>query len=343
MKILQVIDQLNIGGAERVVLDMANILCDHNEDVTLLSIRGIGALNDYLDKRIKFVAMERQSKFSLSEMRRFVNIAEQYDIIHVHMRHTMVYIAVASLLKPSLRKRIIFQDHYGDINIDKTCALPLRYSIRHCIAAYIGVSQQLIDWAKHWNVQNCYLLPNIVRKQKFNGPYPLANGIVSVGNIRSTKNYLYLMKIAKALPDVHFTVYGNRNEPNYYEQVIKEKGANVNIIEGVANVQSLLPNYKIAIHSAPSETGPLVLIEYMAQGIPFITYNTGEVVEQIKKELPELIMDSFEIEKWVKRLQYVEVNYDVIKSKLSEVYKKYYSDNKYYLSCKQIYKNVQNS
>lgn len=342
MKILQVIDQLNIGGAERVVLDMSNILCDHHEDVTLLSIRGIGALNEYLNKRIKFIALERQSKFSFAEMKRFVDIANNYDIIHVHMRHTMVYVAVASLFKPSLRKRIVFHDHYGDINIDKACPMPLRYSLKHCITAYIGVSRQLVDWAKFWKVNSCYLLPNIVRKQITNSIVTNSSGYISVGNIRSTKNYLHLMKIAKALPNIHFTIYGNRNEPDYYNQVVAEKGDNVDIVEGIADVQPLLQNYKIAIHSAPSETGPLVLIEYMAQGIPFITYNTGEVVEQVKGELPELILDTFEVGEWVERLQYIEEHYDVIKSKLSEVYEKYYSENKYYLSCKQIYKNVQN-
>lgn len=343
MKILQVIDQLNIGGAERVVLDLSNILCEHNEDVTLLSIRGVGILNEYLDKRIKFIAMERQSKYSLTEMKRFVNIANNYDIIHVHMRHTMAYVAVALLLKPSMRKRVVFHDHYGDINIDKACPIPLRYSLRHCTAAYIGVSQQLVNWAKSWNVKNCMLLPNIVRKQMPNYKTNIASGYVSVGNIRTTKNYLHLIKIAKTLPNAHFTIYGNRNEPNYYENVVAEKGDNVDIIEGVSNVQPLLPNYKVAIHSAPSETGPLVLIEYMAQGIPFITYDTGEVVEQVKEELPELILDTFDVAVWVERLQYIEIHYEVLKSKLSEVYEKYYSEYKYYQSCKQIYKNVLNS
>lgn len=343
MKILQVIDQLNIGGAERVVLDLSNILCEHNEDVTLLSIRGVGVLNEYLDKRIKFIAMERQSKYSLTEMKRFVDIAKNYDIIHVHMRHTMAYIAVALFLKPSMHKRIVFHDHYGDININKACPIPLRYSLRHCTAAYIGVSQQLVNWAKFWNVRNRMLLPNIVRKQMPKYKTNIASGYVSVGNIRTTKNYLHLMKIAKALPSAHFTIYGNMNEPNYYENVVAEKGDNVDIIEGVSNVQPLLPNYKVAIHCAPSETGPLVLIEYMAQGIPFITYNTGEVVEQVKEELPELILDTFDVAVWVERLQYIEIHYDVLKSKLSDVYEKYYSENKYYQSCKQIYKNVLNS
>ena len=57
MKILQVIDHLAIGGAEKVCLDQANILAAKGHEVTMLFILNEGPLVKLLDKRISISDM----------------------------------------------------------------------------------------------------------------------------------------------------------------------------------------------------------------------------------------------------------------------------------------------
>ena len=62
----------------------------------------------------------------------------------------------------------------------------------------------------------------------------------------------------------------------------------------------------MALHCSTSETGPLVLMEYMAHGLPFISNDTGYVVNYLKHELDFLIMDSFSISSWIKTIDRIQ-------------------------------------
>jgi len=136
---------------------------------------------------------------------------------------------------------------------------------------------------------------------------------------------------------------GGKENENYFNEIvslIKEKQLQQSIffIHDSISVQSSLPKFDLALHTSLSESGPLVLIEYMAQGLPFITYETGEVVQQIKQEIPELIMQDFDINEWVKRVETIlQKDRKVLQDQLQNLFEKYYSADAYYKACMQIY------
>ena len=81
----------------------------------------------------------------------------------------------------------------------------------------------------------------------------------------------------------------------------------------------------------------------MSQGLPFLSYRTGEVVEQIVDEFPEFIMDDFDLENWANRFE------EMIDSDLSQTQRKMmaffetnYSEKNYYNRCINIYQKVLN-
>jgi glycosyltransferase involved in cell wall biosynthesis len=100
----------------------------------------------------------------------------------------------------------------------------------------------------------------------------------------------------------------------------------------------------MAIHTSLSETGPLVLLEYMANGLPFVTSNTGEVVDQIRDELPDLIVSTFNEEDWIEKIialeNEIQINGQFINRKLKELFNKKFSPEKYIEQCLKIYQNV---
>ncbi len=115
----------------------------------------------------------------------------------------------------------------------------------------------------------------------------------------------------------------------------------VQIITDCNNVDPLLKNFDLALHTSKSESGPLVLIEYIAQCVPFVAYNTGEVAEILKKEIPEIILSFFNTDIWVKQISsMLHTPANEAKIKLENIYQNYFSPEKYYQQCISIYEQV---
>ena len=145
MKILQVIDRLNVGGAERVCVDISNLLINKNINVAVLTITEKGELVSFLDSKIKTHCLQRNSKFNIKTMKKMILILNNYDIAHIHMRHTYRYVKFASLFY-KLSCKLILHDHFGSIAFDKSIPLFMTNLLKPKF--YIGVSNELINWAQ---------------------------------------------------------------------------------------------------------------------------------------------------------------------------------------------------
>lgn len=345
MKILHVIDKLDVGGAERVVVDLCNILFEHGVDVTVIQLLDEGPLTHEINSNVLRFSLKRYYKWSLRSMWQFIRISQKFDIVHVHLRHNLKYLSLCCFLFPFHHFKVVFHDHYGDIHVDKKCPLWMKFSMKCLLHTYIGVSSELVLWAKQVQACECLMLPNIIRKKSGYCGTIQKNSIVLVGNLRPTKNYQFVFDLALQMPQITFTIYGNSDTDSYSDYLMKHKPQNISIVEGVNNIQAILGKYVMALHVSKSETGPLVLIEYLAHQIPFLTFDTGEVVEQIKNDLPEFIVDSFNIDEWSLRVNamLLSVNMEDLKKRMASVYAKYFSEETYYSACAEIYNNILHS
>ena len=98
MNVLQVIDRLNIGGAERVMLNITRLLAERNIEVGVLLFNEGFALDKDIDKRAKLFVLNRNNKFSIAKLYKTFRICSKYEIVHVHMRHCYRYVKLAQLL-----------------------------------------------------------------------------------------------------------------------------------------------------------------------------------------------------------------------------------------------------
>ena len=163
MKILQVIDTLDIGGAERVLVDLSNILYENGVEVAVCTIVNRGKMADKLNNGIEHYNIGRDIKYSLLKMYQFYKIAKKFPIVHVHMRHNLKYVWLIKKLF-LLKNKIVFHDHYGNIKNDKKVSWLMKIIIADTF--YVGVSHELCTWAKKFSksIKNIYHLPNIIRK-----------------------------------------------------------------------------------------------------------------------------------------------------------------------------------
>ena len=98
MRVLQIIDTLDIGGAERVFVDISNLLHQKKIDISVLTFVDGGELKSSLYKGIPHVKFKRTHKLNIYSAYQLSKIIKKYDILHVHMRHVYRYVKFICLL-----------------------------------------------------------------------------------------------------------------------------------------------------------------------------------------------------------------------------------------------------
>ena len=339
MKVLQVIDSLEVGGAERVCIDISNLLIEKKIDIAVLTISKNGELYSFLDSRIKTYCLERKSKFNLKTIRKMVSILNSYDIIHIHMRHSYRYVKFSSLLY-KLSCKLILHDHFGSIAIDKSIPLFMNNLLKPKF--YVGVSNELVKWAEEkLKTSETYLLENIIIKKNYSS-IKQTNTIVHVSNISPVKNQLFSIKLIEKT-SFNLVIYGKVKDVNYYNGLKKYLRLNnledrVSFIHNENNIQNVLGRFKLGLMTSISESGPLVLIEYLAQSLPFVANKTGQVANMISDELP-FFVDDFNLDIWLDKMTQV-INDDSIN--LLDCYYKFFNPLDYAKKCLDIYKKIEN-
>lgn len=339
MKVLHVIDTLNVGGAERVFVDLVNILTRAGVHTEVLLLCEGGILESSLDTLVPINKLRRVNKYSPGKALKTHKLCKKFDIIHVHMRHCYSYIHAVQMSFGG-KYKIVLHDHYGDIGINKK--VPLALKLPSSPKFYIGVSKELCKWANECvKPAKQFLLSNIIVPQHgVEYKHVEGNKAIMVANIRPTKNLEFAIDLSNKL-GFQLDIYGNVSNTEYYNYLIAKISGNpsVRIIEGVADFSDLYSQYNYALHTAKSETGPLVLMEYMAYGIPFISYKTGEVADMVSADLSDLFMETFEIEKWTECINRVKQNREV-SQRLQAIFRDNFSPENYLQQCLQIYRDI---
>lgn len=352
MKVLQVIDQLNVGGAERVLVDLSNILHQHGEKITVLTLVRPGKLASQLNPNIQVIDLHRQFRFSLYKMFQLNRICRQFDVVHVHLRYNFRYVALAKYLFGG-KFKLLLHDHFGDIENDKSIPFGLKFFL-HRNPWFTGVSQPLVDWAVQYvglGTERVFLLPNIIVRKELNHrrkPEASIVRIVLVSNFREAKNHVFACRLLATLrSSLNFTatfigqVIDEKFMNSIYEEISNNKLDDVvTVIHDCTDVQSEIGTFDLAIHTAYQESGPLVLIEYLAQQLPFVAYKTGEVSTQIESVIPEFFLNHFRVEQWVERIKTVLYQPRQYTKSMQEAFDSLYSDKVYYSKCISIYSQM---
>ncbi len=342
MKVLQVIDTFGIGGAERVALYLSNLLYDAGLDIEVLTLLAPGELSPQLRPGIKVTSLNRRHRFDKNALLAFVGIARKFDIIHVHMRHNYQYCRLFARVF-GVRTPIILHDHFGQINVVPAIPFLFQYLLKP--VWYIGVSKPLVSWAKEKldiPGERTLLLGNII--------IPINSlqchektGIVLVSNIKPIKNHLFAISLLLE-KNSSLTIIGKVQDPIYFRALqlkIREWGLseNIELVHDCTEVQYELPKYRLGLHTSISETGPLVLIEYLAQGLPFLAYATGETAAAIRPEFPAFFIDNFDPEQWEERIEML-LNERPETEKMKRVFAEKFGSKEYVQKCLRFYQKI---
>ena len=291
MRILQIIDSLEAGGAERMAVNYANALAKEIEFSGLVTSRKEGPLLNNVSKEVSYLFLNKKSILdlkSLFKLRNFV-IDNKIEILHAHS--TSIY--TAFLLKVICPKiKLIWHDHYGDSEfLSQRPSLVLRIILPFFVGVIV-VNQKLKIWAEEkMNSKNVIYLPNFPSEVNEVPEQSILQGIsgkriVSLANLRAQKDHFLLLEVAKKVkishPEWTFHLVG-KDFDDEYSKKIKDLILDCNLENTVfvygskKDVKNILQQSTIGILTSKSEGLPVTLLEYGLHGKPVVVTNVGEI------------------------------------------------------------------
>lgn len=296
MRILQLIDSLNSGGAERMCVNITNVLCVHGYRVTLCVTRAGGPLESLINKSVNYHILNKRSSVDIFAFVRFLNILKTGKINVIHSHSSSIFWAItAKVFTKNLK--VLWHDHLGT-NI-KGRKKKLFYKLLSAkIDGIISVNSELASWSR-----NNMMVPGerIVMMNNF----PMLNinpsrrnpevfTIICLANIRPQKDHATLIKAIGLLADLGLPkklkviLAGSYTEDVYYYKLrtlVDHLGLG-EIIEfrgPVEDTAALLASADCGALSSVSEGLPVSLLEYGLAGLPVVVTDVGQCSEVVGK------------------------------------------------------------
>jgi len=290
IKVLQLIDSLDIGGAERMSVNIANALSSSGIKSFICATRKGGKLESMLDNDIELLILDKKATLDIQAISKLVKYIKENDIDIIHAHSSSFFTAV--LCKPFTKVKIVWHDHNGlRDNVSKVQNSILKI-FSYFFDVSISVNKQLLKWAKDnlWiSEQNIIYIPNFATLPLKNNDIELPGNrqdrIVCLANLRYQKDHLVLLeafsKVHNKYPDKHLFLVGE-DKNDIYSKTIKQYIKNhkledkVHILGSRDDSADILYVSSIGVLSSKSEGLPVALLEYALAKLPVVCTDVGE-------------------------------------------------------------------
>lgn len=309
---MHVIDSLSVGGAERMLVELANQTAADGHQVSICVTRSDCRLAGELRQEIMLWTLRRYRRFEWAAIKKFAYLvkSQKADLIHAHGRTTLAFLVLLKTLR-LINLPIIFHDHYGLVELDTSIPFWFRHWGGFHISRYVGVCSKLGDWAqsalistkKLTIIENAIDLDPILKsfpaniRKEFNLSDDIPIGIVTCGIRREKGIDILLEALAQSswAEGVIILVVGGERDKLYFRTCNALRNAlglekNVIFLGERLDARNLFHEVDFALIPSLSESGPLVLIEYMASGLPFVSTLVGGISHRVfESGAPEFV------------------------------------------------------
>ena len=275
MRIIQLIDSLVPGGAERMAVNYANALSDKVAFSGLVSTRKEGDLKKQLHPEVNYLFLNRKSTLDLKALFKLRQYVIDHQVAFIHAHSSSFLLAV--LLKLTYPKiKIVWHDHYGNSEFLKIRKKRLLQMGSLFFCRIITVNELLKKWAQQkLFCKSVDYLPNFVLLNQNSENIELKGEeekrILCLANLRPQKNHMLLLEAAKAIKvidsDWTFHLIGKDFEDEYsksiHQKIIHDGLQETVFIYGPSNaVVSAIQQSNIGVLTSFSEGLPIALLEY---------------------------------------------------------------------------------
>jgi glycosyltransferase involved in cell wall biosynthesis len=298
--VMHVIDTLHIGGAERVAVNLANLLPRDRFRSYLCSTRAGGPLAVNVAPHVDYWMLQRRSRFDVSAAMQFARFIREHKIRIVHAHASSLFFCrLAGTVFHQNGASLIWHDHYGRCDLNDRPVWLYRLATRQ-IAGAIAVNQKLVDWCLadlRISPEKVWYIPNLVEERKppqatstsrLQLPGIPGKRLVCVANLRPQKDHPTLLRAMSLLnaagSEAHLILVGDSAEPEYFRQIRSLIAAlrlerSVTYLGPRLDVADVLSACDIGVLSSASEGLPLALLEYGQAGLPAVSTAVGQCPE----------------------------------------------------------------
>lgn len=290
MKILQVVTQSELGGAQTVVVQLANNLSKEH-DVILAAGQGDGKMWSMVNSQvIKENCPHLQRSISLkNDLLAAIELRKLYkkykpDIIHLHSSKAGT---LGRIVFPS--KKIVYTVHgFDSIRLAFRKFLPIERLLQHFCKAIVGVSkydvQNLTAEGIKKNVSTIYNGISVPDCSKIEDIDILNQGkkiILAIARVSPPKRTDLFIDIARLLPQYNFVWIGNQHNVTEFGELPK----NCHFLGNIPNAGAFCSRADLLMLTSDYEGLPMVILEAMSFGKPIIASDVGGVSEIVHNDI----------------------------------------------------------
>jgi glycosyltransferase involved in cell wall biosynthesis len=309
MRVLQLIDSLEVGGAERLALNYANALSERIALSALVVTRREGALKKQLNDKVSFLLLNKKNALDFRALLKLKSFVKHYKITIVHAHGTSFFTGVLlKLMYPKIK--LIWHEHYGaraEESRWNNLILLLCSSFFYCTFV---VNHQLEVWATKnlWTKKNFYI-PNfaafddtILKETFLKGEKD--KRIVCLANLKEPKNHIIILRAFAKMNlkelgwSLHFI---GKDYKDDYSVVLKEFISKNNldkfifIYDSRNDIHHILSQATIGLLASTSEGFPVTLLEYGLAKLPVLSTNVGYCPSIIKDDFSGLLFNPLDV------------------------------------------------
>ena len=289
MRVLQLIDSLEAGGAERVAVNLANTLSKTIDKSFLCATRKEGILKGSISERVGYVFLNKQKTLDLNAIKSLNTFIKSNNINIIHAHSSSFFLAtIITVLNRKVA--VIWHDHYGNSEFLATRKHRILKLCSTYFSHIFSVNRALEIWAKQsLKFKNVSYLPNFATSDKNQAVTKLSGvdgkRIICLANLRPQKDHFTLIdafkQVVQLFPDWTLHCVGKDFNDDYSKQ-IKAKIAVLGLQESIfvygskPDVFNILKQCEVGVLSSKSEGLPIALLEYGLAHLAVIATAVGE-------------------------------------------------------------------
>lgn len=312
--VIQIIDSLNLGGAETLAVNLSNTLAEKGFQSHLCCTRKEGRLKASIHKKVNYLFLNRSGSLGISGILKLKKYIEAHEIEILHAHSTSI--VMATIIRILLRKKVklIWHIHSGAYIHLKGFKLRVYDLCSKYMHSIVSVNKSLLSWSARFPVKNRYVLnnfPSFMNHEKetfLNGE--LGKRIVCLAGLREEKDHLTLFRALNLIKDdiENWTLHivGNEYHNDYsislYDYVI-DNGLEEQVFfyGGVIDIKHVLEQSEIGVLSSKSEGFPISALEYGLAKLAVLATEAGQLREIIEDE--RVICKREDPEEYAKKLK----------------------------------------
>lgn len=278
MKVLHVINSLEIGGAQRLLSDLIPLQKKQGLEVSVLvgeqieSEFSIKIQNAGCD----IIKLDNKRYKSLKSIKSIRKIIQEFDIVHVHLFPSLYLVALASL---GLRTKLIYTEHStSNRRRGKALFRPIEQFIYKRYDKIVSISEQTREALQKWlkSYDNRFAVINngvdVERFRSANCPVK-KKSLIMVSRFVDAKDQATVIRAMENLDsDITLTLVGDGENLGNCKDLATSIGVSdrVHFLGSRSDIADLISSADIGIQSSNWEGFGLTAVEIMAAGKPVI-------------------------------------------------------------------------